>query len=127
MPRSAKRNGRNGGEGGAGRDRPAAPCPGKDPEAVGKPDPLIVGPASRLFEEGGTDARLLGPVASTSRTTDYWKTTSARPPLPAIMLSKAAGMPSRAMCSVTIIDRSKRPARMWSARTGRSRAGSLLP
>lgn len=24
--------------------------PGKDPETVGKPDPLIVGPASRLFE-----------------------------------------------------------------------------
>ncbi|MFF8436781.1 polyphosphate kinase 2 [Streptomyces bacillaris] len=45
--------------------------PGKDPKVVGVPDPLIVGPASRLFEEGEMDARLLGPVASTSRTTDY--------------------------------------------------------
>ncbi|MFD4342215.1 polyphosphate kinase 2 [Streptomyces anulatus] len=45
--------------------------PGKDPETVGRPDPLIVGPASRLFEEGEMDARLLGPVTSTSRTTDF--------------------------------------------------------
>ncbi len=45
--------------------------PGKGPEVVRRPDPLIVGPASRLFEEGEMDARLLGPVASTSRTTDY--------------------------------------------------------
>ncbi|MFI1251476.1 hypothetical protein ACH4TY_32980 [Streptomyces anulatus] len=45
--------------------------PGKDPETVGKPDPLIVGPASRLFEGVEMDARLLGPVTSTSRTTDF--------------------------------------------------------
>jgi hypothetical protein len=55
------------------------------------------------------------------------KTTSARPPLPAIMLSKAAGMPSSPIRSVTRTLRSRRPARMCPARTGRSTAGSELP
>lgn len=35
--------------------------PGKDTSAIGVPDPLIVGPASRLFEQGEMDARLLTP------------------------------------------------------------------
>lgn len=35
--------------------------PGKDASVVGTPDPLVVGPASRLFEEGEMDARLLAP------------------------------------------------------------------
>ncbi|MGW2181747.1 polyphosphate kinase 2 [Streptomyces sp. NPDC001732] len=33
--------------------------PDKDTDVVGEPDPLIVGPASRLFERGEMDARLL--------------------------------------------------------------------
>lgn len=45
--------------------------PGRDLEVAGRPDPLIVGPASRLFEEGEMDARPLGPVTPTSRTTDF--------------------------------------------------------
>ncbi|MFJ9681336.1 polyphosphate kinase 2 [Streptomyces sp. NPDC101194] len=38
----------------------------KNTDVVGEPDPLIVGPASRLFERGETDARLL----TTSRAAD---------------------------------------------------------
>ncbi len=53
--------------------------------------------------------------------------TSARPPLSASMLSKAPGIPFRVIRSVTSVLRSRRPARMCPARTGRSAAGSELP